>query len=180
MEYSTSVTAAEYKSQVKLTKDTPYLSLLREIWDVFSEDFGENWLHFNESCPNGQAMGAFCEDFAENWLCYNVENFWVRMTCRCKILSGHRTFYQKKKKKKKKTIIRFPENIISHLHKKFQITCMASLACFLSVSDQRNSSFDMTVVSITHDHGDVAVIFLPSEYHYEPVTCVTTWEWSQM
>ena len=32
----------EYKSQIELTKDTPYLTLVGELWGVFSKDLGEN------------------------------------------------------------------------------------------------------------------------------------------
>ena len=40
---STAVTEAEHKLEFRLTKDTPYLTLLGELWGVFCEDFGENW-----------------------------------------------------------------------------------------------------------------------------------------
>ena len=43
----TSVTEAQYKSEFKLAKDTPYLGLTGELWGVFCEDFGENWLRYN-------------------------------------------------------------------------------------------------------------------------------------
>ena len=36
-------TEAKYASEVKFTKDTPYLALTGEIWAVFCEDSGENW-----------------------------------------------------------------------------------------------------------------------------------------
>ena len=35
--------AAERKSDLKLTTDTPYLALAAELWGVFCEDSGENW-----------------------------------------------------------------------------------------------------------------------------------------
>ena len=40
-------TVTECKSYFNLTTDTPYLALLGELWDVYFEDLGENWLCFN-------------------------------------------------------------------------------------------------------------------------------------
>ena len=37
------MTMAEHKSNIRLTKDTAYLTLMGELWDVFCEDFEENW-----------------------------------------------------------------------------------------------------------------------------------------
>ena len=37
------MTMAERKSNIRLTKNTPYLALTGELCDVFCEDFGENW-----------------------------------------------------------------------------------------------------------------------------------------
>ena len=45
----TAKTAAEHKSDFKLTTDTPYLALTDELWDVICEDSGENWLHYNST-----------------------------------------------------------------------------------------------------------------------------------
>ena len=36
-DFSTAVTQALYKSELELTKDTPYLTLKGEIWGVFCE-----------------------------------------------------------------------------------------------------------------------------------------------
>ena len=36
--------AAEHKSDVKLTTDTPYLALTGKLCGVSCEHFGENWL----------------------------------------------------------------------------------------------------------------------------------------
>ena len=44
--YSTVVTA-EFKSDFKLTTDTPYLALTGELWGVYCEDLWENWLRYN-------------------------------------------------------------------------------------------------------------------------------------
>ena len=41
------MTAAEHESDFKLTTDTPYLALTGELWSVFCEDIGENWLRYN-------------------------------------------------------------------------------------------------------------------------------------
>ena len=40
-------TDAEYQSQAKPTKHTPYLALTGELWGVFHEYFGENWPRYN-------------------------------------------------------------------------------------------------------------------------------------
>ena len=37
------MTVAEHKSNIRLTKGTPYLALTGELWGVFCEDFEENW-----------------------------------------------------------------------------------------------------------------------------------------
>ena len=37
------MTKAEYKPELDFTKDTPYLALTGELWDVFCDDFRENW-----------------------------------------------------------------------------------------------------------------------------------------
>ena len=38
---------AESESYLRITKDNPYLALTGELWDVYFEEFGENWLHYN-------------------------------------------------------------------------------------------------------------------------------------
>ena len=43
------MTAAERKSDFKLTTDTPYLALTDELWGVFCKDSGKNWLHYNHT-----------------------------------------------------------------------------------------------------------------------------------
>ena len=45
--HSTAIIAAEHESDLKLTRDTPYLALMGELWGVSSDDIGENWLHYN-------------------------------------------------------------------------------------------------------------------------------------
>ena len=42
---------AECKSNIKLIKDTPYLTLTGELWGVFCEDIEENW-----PCYNGTTL----------------------------------------------------------------------------------------------------------------------------
>ena len=41
------MTMAERKSNIRLTKNTPYLALTSELCDVFCEDFGENRPRYN-------------------------------------------------------------------------------------------------------------------------------------
>ena len=36
------MTEAEHGSESELTKNTPYLNLMGEIWDIYCEYFGEN------------------------------------------------------------------------------------------------------------------------------------------
>ena len=38
---------AEHKSNIRLTKDTPYLALTVEMWGIFCEDLEENWPRYN-------------------------------------------------------------------------------------------------------------------------------------
>ena len=45
------MTMVEHKSNIRLTKDTPYLALKGELWDIFYENFGENL-----PCFNGTAL----------------------------------------------------------------------------------------------------------------------------
>ena len=45
------MTMAEHKSNIKLTKDTPELTLTGDLWGLFCEDFGKNLLHYNSTPP---------------------------------------------------------------------------------------------------------------------------------
>ena len=45
------MTAAEHNLDFELTRNTPYLTLTNELWDVFCEYFGENW-----PCYKGTAL----------------------------------------------------------------------------------------------------------------------------
>ena len=45
--YISAVTEAEYESQFEPTKYIPYLALTGELWNVFCEDLGKNWLRYN-------------------------------------------------------------------------------------------------------------------------------------
>ena len=38
--YGTTMTEAEYASEVMFTKDAPYLAFRGELWGVFGEDLG--------------------------------------------------------------------------------------------------------------------------------------------
>ena len=40
-------TEAEHKQEFKLTKVTPYLALMGELWGVCYEDLGEKRSHYN-------------------------------------------------------------------------------------------------------------------------------------
>ena len=37
------MSAAEHKSEIELTKDTPYLALMDKLWGVYCEDLQDNW-----------------------------------------------------------------------------------------------------------------------------------------
>ena len=41
----TAMTAAQRKSDFKITTHTPYLALTGELWDVYCEDLGDTWPH---------------------------------------------------------------------------------------------------------------------------------------
>ena len=38
---------AESESDIRITRDTPYLTLISKLWGIYCEDLGENWLHYN-------------------------------------------------------------------------------------------------------------------------------------
>ena len=41
------MTVAKHVSDFNITTDTPHLALTGELWGVYCEDFGENWLCYN-------------------------------------------------------------------------------------------------------------------------------------
>ena len=43
------MTAAEHKSDLELTKETSYITLTGKLSGVCCEDFGENWLFYNDT-----------------------------------------------------------------------------------------------------------------------------------
>ena len=45
--YGTTMTVAEHKSDLQLTKDTPYLALTGELWGVYCDNLEENWPLYN-------------------------------------------------------------------------------------------------------------------------------------
>ena len=47
--FSTAMTMAKLKSNITLTKYTPYLTLTGKLWGDFCEDFGENWPCYNST-----------------------------------------------------------------------------------------------------------------------------------
>ena len=50
---------AEYHSDAGLTKDTPYLTLTGELWDVFCEYPWENWLHISVYGEKNQSWNSY-------------------------------------------------------------------------------------------------------------------------
>ena len=46
---STTATEAECASELTITKDIPYLALTGKLWDVYCDNFGENWPHYNST-----------------------------------------------------------------------------------------------------------------------------------
>ena len=48
-EYSTAITKVECLWDFVLTIDTPYLAREGELWGVYCENFGENWLCYNSN-----------------------------------------------------------------------------------------------------------------------------------
>ena len=47
----------ESESDFKITPDTPYLALTRELWGIYCEDFEEKWLRYN-----GTALYMYIRD----------------------------------------------------------------------------------------------------------------------
>ena len=45
--YNTAMTVTECKWDFNLTTDTPYLTLMGELWSVYFKDLRENWLLYN-------------------------------------------------------------------------------------------------------------------------------------
>ena len=43
----TVITVAESESEFRITTDTPYLTLMGELWGVYCEDLGKNWPRYN-------------------------------------------------------------------------------------------------------------------------------------
>ena len=41
------MTTVEHKWDFKLTKDTPYLTFMGNLWGVCCDDFGEDWSLYN-------------------------------------------------------------------------------------------------------------------------------------
>ena len=37
----------ESESDIRITTDTPYLTLMDELWGIYWEDLGENWPRYN-------------------------------------------------------------------------------------------------------------------------------------
>ena len=50
------MTEVELKSEIKRTKDIPYLVYMVEQWGVYCDNFGENWLHYNGITVSGSQL----------------------------------------------------------------------------------------------------------------------------
>ena len=66
------MTEAKLKPEFVLTKDTPYLALTGELWSVYWEDLGENWLHYNgtpyiKGQWNHSDTRFFCYQSDDSW-----------------------------------------------------------------------------------------------------------------
>ena len=77
----------EYESEIESTKDTPYLALTGELWCIFCENFGENWLRYNGTAlffPDlfRQVIILLSIIFTISFLCAEtLECIPLRMTC---------------------------------------------------------------------------------------------------
>ena len=62
--FDTAITVAESESDIRITRDTPYLALTDELWGVCCEDLGENRPRYN-----GTAWYMFMEanEEANEW-----------------------------------------------------------------------------------------------------------------
>ena len=75
----------ESESDFKITPDTPYLALTRELWGIFGEDFEEKWLRYN-----GTALYMYIRDmwrvtFHNDILVSLIFNFSLHVTARCRV-----------------------------------------------------------------------------------------------
>ena len=79
--HCSTVTDSEHKWKFVFTKNTPYLALMGELWGVYCENLGENWLFYTIlqwlmpnmsvcihkkhpiSHPDGRAMGCLLWEF---------------------------------------------------------------------------------------------------------------------
>ena len=62
------MTVAERKSAFKLKTNTPYLTLMGELWGAYGEDLGDSWLSYNSTAvykkndmcihPHGMVVGC--------------------------------------------------------------------------------------------------------------------------
>ena len=61
---------AERRSNIRLTKDTPYLDHTGELTGVFFGDFGENWPRYNGTYRTLWVVGIFHD--GRRWLIYST------------------------------------------------------------------------------------------------------------
>ena len=74
--YSTAMTVAERRSDFKLTIDTPYLTLMGELWGICCKDIGENWLRYNGTTL--YVVQGFNEFWNVIWyICCNDTEKWI-------------------------------------------------------------------------------------------------------
>ena len=66
--HSNSVTEAEHASKFKLTKDTPYPTLICELWGVYCNDFRENWPQHHTIREELQKKEVLRHDYLPSYL----------------------------------------------------------------------------------------------------------------
>ena len=64
---------AKHKSDFEIIKDTPNLTHMGELRDVFSEDFGENGQRFNGTASYSTAQYA-SHEFQQCWNVYQTSS----------------------------------------------------------------------------------------------------------
>ena len=52
------MTVAENESDFNITRDTPYLTLTRELWGVCCDDLGANWPRYNGTALYMLSIGS--------------------------------------------------------------------------------------------------------------------------
>ena len=77
------ITVAEKESDIRITKDTPYLALTGELWGVYCEGLGENGPRYNGTAlywHNGSShWGPLYASM--NWVISGSNNDWLPICC---------------------------------------------------------------------------------------------------